>query len=144
VTAARSSLLASLVAMTMLAGCGDKGPTAAEASQKLRTDITGLLRNISAHNAKVIDDGSKNIPCGKHKAKRTYAVTASQSTPGGTPRGLLGLMIGSMAGNYKLTRVEPAGTTALMRNKTAHINVTLRSLSRNTLTVSGVTDCLRT
>jgi hypothetical protein len=145
VAVARISLFASLIAMTMLAGCGgDKGPTAAEASQKLKTDITGLLRNISAHNTKVIQDGSQNMPCGKHKAKRTYTVTASQHTSGGTPRGLLGLMIGSMVGNYKLTRVESTGTTALMRNNTAHTNVTLQSLSRGILTVTGVTDCLRT
>jgi hypothetical protein len=132
-----------LAALPVLAGCGDKGPTAAQAGQQLKADISTLLRHINARDVRVTDDGSRDRPCGKGKAKRTYAVTGLRYIPGETPIGLVGLMVGSFTGDYKLVRTEAQLTTAVMRNKSARTNVILHSSSTSMLTVSGSTDCLR-
>jgi predicted small lipoprotein YifL len=137
------ALLVSVVAMTILTGCGDKGPTAAEAGQKLKTDISALLKEINAKNVQVTNDGTREVRCGKGKVKREYAVTAYKYIPGDTPAGLVNQAVGSITGEYKIVEAHEGSPTTVMSNTSAHTNVTLDAPARSVLTIFGSTDCLR-
>jgi hypothetical protein len=144
VTAIRSSLLVSLVAMTMLVGCGgDKGPTAAEALQHLKGDVNALLAEINATNVKVTDDGSRVVRCRDNKIKRIYAATATKPSQGYDRYGLVTLMIGAKRDEYKLVQPKTATTPAVVRNRAARTSMTLDSPVSGVLTIQGSTDCLR-
>jgi hypothetical protein len=138
-------ILPALVAMATLSGCGDEGPTVAESGLRLKADVNKLLIHIVARNIQIDDDGSRNTPCGKNKAKHAYAVRATKYTPGEDAYGLVDETVGAMLGHYKLIDVHMGkGVTpkAVMRNASARTTVTLISPRRSLLTVSGATDCL--
>lgn len=135
-----------LVALTTVAGCGDNGPTAAESGLRLKSDVNRLLIHIIARNIQIDDDGSRNIPCGKSKARRAYTVRATKYSLGDDAYGLVDETVGAMLGHYKLIDVHMGkGVTpkAVMRNASARTTVTLIAPRRSLLTVSAATDCLR-
>lgn len=153
VTGTRRSIPLTVATLTTtiatLASCGggDKGPTAAEAGALLKADITKALNGINAHDINVTDPGSRDIPCGKDKAKRSYAVTATRDVPGlDDPTGLVHEMIGNLVSQYKIVnpKIGPGtGSSSDLRAEKEHTNITLRAPSRGHVQISGSTDCLR-
>ena len=136
------TLLAAFVSMTMLTGCGDNGPTAEQAVQRLKRDVNLLLDEINATNIKVTDDGSRNVLCRDGKVKRMYTVRATRATSGDKD-GLVTLVIGAKRDDYKLVQPKTPTTPAVIRNRRAHTHMTIDSPGNDILTISSSTDCLR-
>ncbi|MER7134267.1 hypothetical protein, partial [Streptosporangium saharense] len=60
-------------------GCGESGPTAAEAGETLKTHITELMKQRHALDVQITDSGGRDVPCGEGKAKRTFAAIGKDS-----------------------------------------------------------------
>jgi hypothetical protein len=76
--AASAALLAALLLATTACSSSPSGPTAAQAGKWLRTDIPGAIKLYNVEHGSeppftVTSDGTKDIPCGKGKARRMYS-----------------------------------------------------------------------
>lgn len=130
--------------VTVLAGCAedDPGPTAAQASETLKSQIDSVMRESAAlANIRIIDPGQKDIPCGDEKVKRRYAATAEFHPE---DQGLVDQLAGALLGQgYKVSEVDaPNSQRTVLRLPTARTVVTLDVPTPGTVTVVGETDCV--
>jgi hypothetical protein len=141
------ALAGGIAALIPLAGFGDKGHTAAWTGTLLKDEIDLVLYDSYAQDMKVIDDGSRDIPCGTERAKRRYEVTATRYHPGlDDPTELVDEITGTLLAIYKLTnrRTGPEGEpTSALRDKKNHTTITVSSPRRGQIQITGITDCLR-
>lgn len=143
----RAIALVVIVAAIVAAGCGTRhgAPTAAHAGTLLRQHITSLMTKISATNIRVTAAGE--ISCGKGRAERAYAVSASVAQGDTRPENLVDMMLGSVNADAAYAIVDPmvAGHYAVtMRDVQSRTNLTLASPGEGLVTAAGRTDCLKT
>ncbi|MBO2451791.1 hypothetical protein J4573_32215 [Actinomadura barringtoniae] len=146
-----------LATALLLSACGDdkpKGPTAAEAEQTLKAHINKLV-GVGVGNVrhvKVTDPGGKDIPCGKNKAKRTYAVTGDKNDPKKddlslTPVDLRSHMFGvliTQVAKYDTVDIKGGQPTLNTHNPATRTNILIKAYPNRKLELFGSTDCLRT
>ncbi|MFD0883092.1 hypothetical protein ACFQ08_00730 [Streptosporangium algeriense] len=134
--------MAGLLTMT---GCGESGPTTAQAGETLKTHITELMRQRHALDVQVTDPGERDIPCGEGKAKRTFAATAKD---GDTKRGadsLNTLLLGTLSAVADYRIVEDRGDAPLkLASEKYKTRMTLESPGNGQYAVTGETECLPT
>jgi outer membrane murein-binding lipoprotein Lpp len=137
-------LPAAVAALTMLAGCGDKGPTSAKAGQTLNAEMKQLMDEIHATDVQVTNDAMADIACGDGKAKRSYAARARLSDQH-SPIGVLNLTAGAIThvADYRVTDAGSATTPLRLQNKKTESNVTVQAPAGDQVVVTGETLCLR-
>ncbi|WP_157546103.1 hypothetical protein [Microtetraspora fusca] len=133
--------------MTLLAvsGCGDKGPTAAQAGETLKRHITELMKEAHVLDVQITDPGGRDIPCGEGKAKRTFAATARDAAPDREPGTLNDILNGA------LTRVAPyriaedhGGVSFSVTSEEYRTVLFLESSVKGQYKIRGETECLPT
>ncbi|MCC5579046.1 hypothetical protein IMZ11_25810 [Microtetraspora sp. AC03309] len=132
-------------ALLAVSGCGDRGPTAAQAGETLKRHITELMKEGHVLDVKITDPGGRDIPCGEGKARRTFAATARDAAPEREP-GVLNDVL-----NGALTRVAPyriiedhGGAAVTVANKEYRTVLFLESSANGQYKVRGETECLPT
>ncbi|WP_157594395.1 hypothetical protein [Streptosporangium amethystogenes] len=141
----RCGVLMCAVGLLTVSGCGDSGPTAAEAGETLKSHITGLMKESHVLDVRITDSGGRDIPCGEGKAKRTFAATArdaaSQRDPGGLNTYMLGVL--SSVAPYRIA--EDQGNAPIrLANDTYKTMIILESPGNGQYGVRGETECLPT
>ncbi|MEV4530834.1 hypothetical protein [Streptosporangium sp. NPDC049304] len=135
-----------LVCMFMVltvSGCGDSGPTAAEAGETLKSHITELMKERHALDVRITDSGGRDIPCGEGKAKRTFAATGTYGTGKLRADSLNTLLLGSLSGVAPYRIVEDRGNAPLkLANDEYKTRLTLESPGDGQYAVRGETECL--
>jgi hypothetical protein len=139
----RTAIVITLLAM---AGCSsDKGPTAAQAGETLKADITRLMKEAQVLDVKVTDPGDRDISCGEGKAKRTFAVTGRDPASERGPDILNNLLIGALSRVAPYDIVEDRADRPLrVANEDRKTVLILDSRSNGQYGVRGETQCLRT
>ena len=140
-TVAALAVLAPLV----LAGCtSDKGPTAAEAGQTLKSHILQLIKERNAKNVTIIDPGGRNISCADGKFKQTFAVTAADADANSRPQIIKDALISAL-GNvapYEIVSDKFDDSPIEVQNAHAATVLFLGSSANGRIEVQGQTQCL--
>ncbi|GAA3111606.1 hypothetical protein [Streptosporangium carneum] len=133
------------VVLLTVAGCGDSGPTAAEAGEILKAHITELMKEGSVLDVKITDPGGRDIPCGEGKAKRTFAVTGRDAAPQREPNGLNTYLVGALSAvaPYRIV-ADPGNAPVRLANDEYKTVITLDAPGNGQYGVRGETECLRT
>ncbi|GAA4073019.1 hypothetical protein [Actinomadura miaoliensis] len=144
-----------LAAALITSSCGDKepeGPTVIEAEQTLKAHINKLVGTGvgNVRHVKVIDPGGRNVPCGKDKAKRTYAVSGDKNDPkkddlSFNSTDLANHMFANLianVGEYDVVDPDRDGAITKTRNSATHTNITIRAHGERVVEIYGSTDCL--
>ncbi|WP_326829474.1 hypothetical protein OIE13_02575 [Streptosporangium sp. NBC_01810] len=141
----RRGVLVCTVVLLGVAGCGDSGPTAAEAGETLKTHITELMKESHVLDVRITDSGGRDIPCGKGKAKRTFAATARDAAPQRDPGGLNTYMLGvlSSVAPYRIAG-DQGNAPIRLANDTYKTVIILESPGNGQYGVWGETECLPT
>ncbi|MFF5114707.1 hypothetical protein [Streptosporangium sp. NPDC000509] len=136
-------VLACTFMVLAVSGCGDSGPTAAEAGETLKSHITELMKERHALDVRITDSGGRDIPCGEGKAKRTFAATGTYGTGKLRADSLNTLLLGSLSGVAPYRIVEDRGNAPLkLANDEYKTRLTLESPGDGQYAVRGETECL--
>ncbi|MFD0883025.1 hypothetical protein ACFQ08_00375 [Streptosporangium algeriense] len=131
------------VTLLTVAGCGDSGPTAAEAGETLKAHITELMKESHVLDVKITDPGGRDIPCAEGKAKRTFAATARDSAPQSDPDGLNTFMVGALSSVAPYRIVEDPGNAPIrLANEEYKTVIIFESPANGQYAVRGETECL--
>ncbi|MEU8268871.1 hypothetical protein AB0B89_17075 [Sphaerisporangium sp. NPDC049002] len=139
----KAAVLALLTPLTLTACTSDKGPTAAQAGQTLKSHILQLLKERNAQELTITDPGGKDIACADGKAKQTFAATGND-LPERSSETLRSMLLGALnhVAPYKI--VSPDGLDKPIRVSSDSFNtiLVLDSSSSGVYVVSGETTCL--
>ncbi|WP_329084852.1 hypothetical protein [Streptosporangium sp. NBC_01469] len=136
-------ILVGVAVVLTVSGCGDSGPTAAEAGETLKIHITDLMKGRHALDVQITDSGGRDIPCGEGKAKRTFAATGKDGAETRRADSLNTLLLGSLSGVADYRIVEDRGDAPLkLANDKYKTRMTLESPGNGQYAVSGETECL--
>ncbi|MFF4414898.1 hypothetical protein ACFYY8_20420 [Streptosporangium sp. NPDC001559] len=131
------------VTLLTVAGCGDSGPTAAEAGETLKAHITELMKESHVLDVKVTDPGGRDIPCAEGRAKRTFAATARDSAPQSDPDGLNTFMVGALSSVAPYRIVDDPGNAPIrLANEEYKTVIIFESPANGQYAVRGETECL--
>ncbi|MGV9774968.1 hypothetical protein [Streptosporangium sp. NPDC003464] len=134
-----------VVLLAVVSGCGDGGPTAAEAGETLKAHITELMKERHALDVQITDSGGRDIPCGEGKAKRTFAATAMDGAEQRGADSLNTLLLGSLSRVAPYRIVEDRGDAPIkLANDEYKTKMILESPGKGKYTVRGETECLPT
>ncbi|GAA4188123.1 hypothetical protein GCM10022252_22860 [Streptosporangium oxazolinicum] len=140
---ARRGVLACAVMVLTVSGCGDSGPTAAEAGETLKSHITELMKESHVLDVRITDSGGRDISCGEGKAKRTFAATARDAASQREPDGLNTYMLGELSSVAPYRIVEDPGNAPIrLANDTYKTVIILESPANGQYGVRGETECL--
>lgn len=133
-----------VAALAALVGCAetDSGPTVAEASQTLKSQIDHVMRQSAAlANIRVVEPGQNNVACGGEKVKRMYAATADFHPD---DQGLVDELTGALLRQgYKVSEVDaPNSPRTVLRLAAARTMVTIDIPAPGMVKVVGETDCI--
>ncbi|MER7207484.1 hypothetical protein [Streptosporangium sp. NPDC000239] len=139
----RLGVAACAVTLLTVAGCGDSGPTAAEAGETLKAHITELMKERHALDVQITDPGGRDIPCGEGKAKRTFAAIGKDSAEQREPDSLNDLLLGALSrvANYRIAEDPGRGPIRLASDKYKTV-IILESPRNGQYGVRGETECL--
>ncbi|MFF4779337.1 hypothetical protein ACFY05_41630 [Microtetraspora fusca] len=141
----RLGVTACVGALLAVSGCGDRGPTAAQAGETLKRHITELMKEAHVLDVKITDPGGRDIPCSEGKAKRTFAATARDAAPESEPDGLNTFLVGVLARVASYRIVEDRGAAPIrLASKEDRTVLILESSVDGQYKVRGETECLRT
>ncbi|MFI7046912.1 hypothetical protein ACWDUI_12345 [Streptosporangium sandarakinum] len=142
----RGVVVCAVMVLVAVSGCGESGPTAAEAGETLKNHITELMKESHVLDVRITDPGGRDIPCGEGKAKRTFAATARDSAPQRDPDGLNTFMLGELSAVAPYRIVEDRGRAAPIRlaNDEYKTIIILASPANGQYLVRGETQCLPT
>jgi hypothetical protein len=162
-TAARTAALcAALLLGATACGSSPSGPTSADAGKELQSDLSQATKAyMSAGHEKpvftVSSDGSKDVACGKGKARRSYSAEQRRTGKGVTDPGfmhdeiqLMGTFVGSTGyiADLKANNAQgPVTVSYKLLNSKHHAQATItgKAVSGDfVITLAGTTDCLRT
>ena len=142
-------LIASLLALGVTTGCGNKTnnePTAPQARETLKQHISRLLSGMSARDVDITRNEMSKDKCSDNKEKYLYSIKATKHLDGGdTPGLLVDMMTGQLSriAMYEVTKYEPrVSPTTELHDKRTYTNLTLSSPKRAHIEVEGATDCL--
>lgn len=134
-----------LVCVVLLAvsGCGDSGPTAAEAGETLKAHIIELMKQSHALNVRITDPGGRDMPCGEGKAKRTFAAVGKDPAEERGPDSLNNLLLGALSGVASYRISEDRGNAPIrLANDEYKTMIILESPGNGNYEVRGETECL--
>ncbi|MEU8204060.1 hypothetical protein [Streptosporangium sp. NPDC049046] len=138
-------VLVSMFMVLAVSGCGDSGPTAAEAGETLKSHITELMRESHVLDVRITDSGGRDIPCGEGKAKRTFAAAARDSASTSNPDGLNTFMVGALSSVAPYRIIEDRGNAPIrLANDEYKTVIILESPANGQYAVRGETECLPT
>ncbi|WP_326643530.1 hypothetical protein OG884_07575 [Streptosporangium sp. NBC_01755] len=141
----RRGVLVCTVVLLGVAGCGDSGPTAAEAGETLKTHITELMKERHALDVRITDSGGRDISCGEGKEKRTFAAVGRDPATERGADSLNTLLLGSLSGVAPYRIVEDRGDAPIkLANDEYKTKMTLESPGNGQYAVRGETECLPT
>ncbi|MFI6454018.1 hypothetical protein ACIBF6_20955 [Streptosporangium amethystogenes] len=141
----RCGVLVCAVGLLAVAGCGESGPTAAEAGETLKMHITTLMKESHVLDVRITDSGGRDISCGEGKAKRTFAATARDSAPQSEPDGLNTFMVGALSGVAPYRIIEDRGNAPIrLANDEYKTVIILEAPAKGQYAVRGETECLPT
>lgn len=141
----RLGVVACATVLLTVTGCGESGPTAAQAGETLKTHITELMKQRHALDVQITDSGGRDVPCGEGKAKRTFAAIGRDSDPRTEADSLNSLLLGALSGVADYRIVEDRGDAPLkLANDEYKTKMTLESPGNGKYSVSGETECLPT
>ncbi|MFD8531458.1 hypothetical protein ACFV0L_28965 [Streptosporangium canum] len=133
------------MALLVVSGCGDSGPTAAEAGVTLKVHIIELMRQRHALDVRITDFGGRDIPCGEGKAKRSFAVVGRDTSEQTEGDSLNTLLVGSLSGVAPYRIIEDRGDAPIkLASKAYKTVIILESPGRGQYAVRGETECLPT
>ncbi|MFF5208648.1 hypothetical protein [Streptosporangium sp. NPDC000396] len=133
------------VALLAVSGCGDRGPTAAEAGETLKAHITELMKKRYALDVRITDPGGRDLPCSKGGAKRTFAVTGRDPASERKSDSLNTLLMGTLSGVAPYRIVEDRGNAPIrLANDEYKTVIILESRDNGQYAVRGETECLST
>lgn len=141
----RRGVVVCAVVLLAVSGCGDNGPTAAEAGETLKAHITELMKKSQVLDIRITDSGGRDIPCGEGKAKRTFAAVGRDPASNRKPDSLNTLLLGALSGVASYRIVEDRGNAPIrLANDKYKTVIILRSPSNGQYAVRGETECLPT
>lgn len=133
------------VTLLTVAGCGESGPTAAEAGETLKSHITRLMKQRYALDVQITDPGGRDIPCGEGKAKRTFAAVGRDPVTERDGDGLNTLLLGTLSGVAPYRIAEDRGNAPIkLVNDEYKTKIVLESPGNGHYAVKGETECLST
>lgn len=139
----RHGVMVCAVALLVVSGCGDGGPTAAEAGETLKSHITELMEESHVLDVRITDSGGRDIPCGDGKAKRTFAATARDSAAQRDPDGLNTYLLGALSSVAPYRIAEDRGNAPIkLANDEYKTVIILESPGDGRYGVRGETECL--
>lgn len=139
----RRGVMGCAVVLLVASGCGDSGPTAAEAGETLKSHITELMEESHVLDVRITDPGGRDLPCGEGRAKRTFAATARDSAPQSEPDGLNTFMVGALSSVAPYRIVEDPGNAPIrLANDEYKTVIILESPANGQYAVRGETECL--
>lgn len=139
----RRGVMGCAVVLLVVSGCGDSGPTAAEAGETLKSHITELMEESHVLDVRITDPGGRDLPCGEGRAKRTFAATARDSAPQSEPDGLNTFMVGALSSVAPYRIVEDPGNAPIrLANDEYKTVIILESPANGQYAVRGETECL--
>ncbi|GAB2445460.1 hypothetical protein GCM10027187_08410 [Streptosporangium sandarakinum] len=134
-----------VMVLVAVSGCGESGPTAAEAGETLKKHITELMRKGQVLDVRITDSGGRDIPCGEGKAKRTFAAAGRDPATERKPDSLNTLLVGALSGVAPYRIVEDRGNAPIrLANDEYKTVIILESPSNGQYAVRGETECLPT
>ncbi|MEV4093051.1 hypothetical protein [Streptosporangium saharense] len=141
----RLGVVACATVLLTVTGCGESGPTAAQAGETLKTHITELMRQRHALDVQVTDPGGRDIACGEGRAKRTFAAVGRDADTKREANSLNTLLLGTLSGVADYHIVEDRGDAPLkLANDEYKTRMTLESSGNGQYAVTGETECLPT
>ncbi|MGW4420875.1 hypothetical protein [Streptosporangium sp. NPDC004631] len=133
------------MALLAVSGCGDGGPTVAQAGETLKAHITELMKKRYALDIRITDAGGRDLPCGEGRAKRTFAATGRDPASQSEPDSLNTLLLGTLSGVAPYRIVEDRGNAPIrLANDESKTKITLESPANGQYAVRGETECLPT
>ncbi|MDP9865710.1 MULTISPECIES: hypothetical protein [Streptosporangium] len=132
-----------VVLLAVVSGCGDGGPTAAEAGETLKAHITELMKERHALDVQITDSGGRDIPCGEGKAKRTFAAVGRDAAEQRGPDNLNDLLLGALSRVAPYRIAEDRGNAPIrLANDEYKTVIILESPGSGQYGVRGETECL--
>lgn len=139
----RLGVVACATVLLTVTGCGESGPTAAQAGETLKTHITELMKKGHVLDIQITDPGGRDVPCGNGKAKRTFAAAGRDSAPEREPKSLNIFMLGTIDSVAPYRIVEDRGNGPVrLANKETRTVIVLESPANGRYAVRGETECL--
>lgn len=139
----RRGVMVCAVALLAVSGCGDSGPTAAEAGEALKVHITELMKERHALDVRITDSGGRDVPCGEDRAKRTFAATGRDAAPQTKGDMLNDLLLGALSRVAPYRIVEDRGNAPIRLANDEHKTVIiLESPGNGQYGARGETECL--
>ncbi|MEU4537023.1 hypothetical protein AB0G15_19355 [Streptosporangium sp. NPDC023825] len=137
--------LACAAMVLTVSGCGESGPTAAEAGETLKSHITELMKERHALDVRITDSGGRDISCGEGKAKRTFAAIGTDPAPRTSGDMLNDLLLGALSRVAPYRIAEDRGNAPIrLANDEYKTVIVLESPGNGQYGVRGETECLRT
>lgn len=139
----RRGVLVCAAALLSVSGCGNSGPTAAQAGETLKAHITELMKKGYVRNVRITDPGGRDVPCGEGKAKRTFAAVGRDLAPERKPNTLNVFMLGLIDSIAPYEIVEDPGNAPIrLANDEYKTMIILESPGNGQYAVRGETECL--
>ncbi|MFG1751523.1 hypothetical protein [Streptosporangium sandarakinum] len=134
-----------VMVLVAVSGCGESGPTAAEAGETLKKHITELMRKGQVLDVRITDSGGRDIPCGEGKAKRTFAAAGRDPASERGGDNLNDLLLGALSRVAPYRIVEDRGDAPIkLANDEYKTILILESPGGGQYAVRGETKCLQT
>ncbi|MGW4421526.1 hypothetical protein [Streptosporangium sp. NPDC004631] len=139
----RRGVLVCAAALLAVSGCGNSGPTVAEAGETLKVHITELMKERHALDVRITDSGGRDVPCGEGRAKRTFAAAGRDAAPQTEGDMLNDLLLGALSRVAPYRIVEDRGNAPIRLANDEHKTVIiLESPGSGQYGVRGETECL--
>ncbi|MET9064031.1 hypothetical protein [Streptosporangium sandarakinum] len=140
----RGGAVCAVMVLVAVSGCGESGPTAAEAGETLKNHITELMEERHALDVRITDSGGRDISCGEGKAKRTFAATGRDPASQRKGDSLNDLLLGALSRVAPYRIVEDHGDAPIkLANDKYKTILILESPGSGQYAVRGETECLR-
>lgn len=139
----RGGAVCAVMVLVAVSGCGESGPTAAEAGETLKNHITELMKQRHALDIRITDSGGRDIACGEGKAKRTFAATGRDPAERTGSDMLNDLLLGALSRVAPYRIVEDRGDAPIrLANDKYKTVIVLESPGGGKYGVRGETECL--
>ncbi|MFF0577571.1 hypothetical protein [Streptosporangium saharense] len=135
--------MACATVLLTVTGCGESGPTAAQAGETLKAHITELMRQRHALDIQITDPGGRDIACGEGRAKRTFAAVGRDPVTETDGDMLNDLLFGALSRVAPYRIVEDHGKGPIrIANDEYKTTLILESPGNGQYRVRGETACL--